>query len=193
MTQLSKPLLRQQLRQARRALTQTEQIAASEQIAQQIAHQHRFDQSSVVAVYLCADGEVNLSDTIKWLRQCSAQVLLPIVQAMGLPLQFARYQEHQQLAQNHLGILEPVEKHWVPTERLTHVLMPLVGFDTNCHRLGMGGGFYDRTFDVSKVSKRPTLIGVAHECQKIAVIPTAAWDVPLDCVITPSHCYRARR
>ena len=65
--------------------------------------------------------------------------------------------------------------------------MPLVGFDRLGHRLGMGGGFYDRTFAAESWRfRRPCLIGVAHDCQEVEQLSAQPWDVPLDALVTPS-------
>ena len=64
--------------------------------------------------------------------------------------------------------------------------MPLVGFDEQCNRMGMGGGYYDRCFAHKRDqnSQKPVLIGVAYELQGVANVHTEDWDVPLDYIIT---------
>ena len=73
----------------------------------------------------------------------------------------------------------------------TVVLAPLVVFDSNCNRIGMGGGFYDRSFEFRKnpESKLPRLIGVAHEFQKVDQILPEDWDVRLDRIVTDQAIY----
>jgi 5-formyltetrahydrofolate cyclo-ligase len=68
------------------------------------------------------------------------------------------------------------------------VCLPLVGFDNRCQRLGMGGGFYDRSLARKKWGKVFT-VGLAHECQQVTQIPIAAWDIALNAVLTPTRCY----
>jgi 5-formyltetrahydrofolate cyclo-ligase len=68
--------------------------------------------------------------------------------------------------------------------------MPLVGFDKNKNRIGMGGGFYDRTLSFKKKQKSfssPRLYGLAFDCQEVDKLDTRPWDVQLDGVITPSR------
>ncbi len=72
------------------------------------------------------------------------------------------------------------------------MILPLVGFDADCHRLGMGGGFYDRTLGYLRIRthwRRPRLFGIAHELQKVPRIAAQPWDIPLDAVFTESHTY----
>ena len=104
-------------------------------------------------------------------------------------MRFQRLTRTQRWQKNRFGIREPVDQkqHQVPAWRLSLVLMPLVGFDPQGNRLGMGGGFYDRTFAYRTRRKTwpgPTLLGVAHHCQKVSALPVASWDIPLDAIIT---------
>jgi 5-formyltetrahydrofolate cyclo-ligase len=69
----------------------------------------------------------------------------------------------------------------------------LVGFDRACHRLGMGAGFYDRSLAFLQQRRhwrRPRLIGLAHECQRVEALAPKPWDIPLDAVITEAAIYR---
>jgi 5-formyltetrahydrofolate cyclo-ligase len=77
-------------------------------------------------------------------------------------------------------------------EALDLVLAPLVVFDPDRNRIGMGGGFYDRSFAFRKnpENKVPVLIGVAHELQKVDQIVPQDWDVRLDMIITDQAVYK---
>ena len=86
------------------------------------------------------------------------------------------------------GIPEPSLKSakTVPTWSLDLILMPLVGFDRQGNRLGMGGGYYDRTlaFVNGGIPAAPRLVGLAHSCQEVASIPSHSWDVAVEKIIT---------
>jgi len=77
-------------------------------------------------------------------------------------------------------------------QQLDLVLAPLVVFDENCNRIGMGGGFYDRSFAFRKDSQvtKPVLIGVAHDFQKVQQIVPEDWDVRLDMIVTNKAIYK---
>ncbi len=95
---------------------------------------------------------------------------------------------------NRFGIPEPIARGRRLTLpwNLDLLLMPLVGFDTDCHRLGMGGGFYDRTLAYLRLRRswrRPRLLGLAHDCQRIERIEPRPWDIPLESVITECRVY----
>jgi 5-formyltetrahydrofolate cyclo-ligase len=100
---------------------------------------------------------------------------------------------------NRFGIPEPTSKgrHIRPARHLDVLLVPLVGFDSTGNRIGMGGGYYDRTLaflNRRRQWRRPRLIGIAHECQRVAAIEPRAWDVPLQAVATERRLYaRSRR
>jgi len=106
---------------------------------------------------------------------------------------FAPYDNNTALTQNQWGVGEPPapDELILPTS-FDVVFVPLVGFSTNCSRLGMGKGFYDRTFSfkISNRHSRPLLVGLAHECQLTETFPVASWDVRLDAVITAEKIYR---
>jgi 5-formyltetrahydrofolate cyclo-ligase len=106
------------------------------------------------------------------------------------------------MAKNVFGIPEPEGcKNTFPAAGLDLVLAPLVAFDSQCHRIGMGGGYYDRTFAFLNTQKekrglasvdegelkdlsQPFLMGVAHVCQQVDVIQPESWDVTLDGICT---------
>ncbi len=89
------------------------------------------------------------------------------------------------LTRNRFGIKEPpLRAPWINTRALDLVLAPLVAFDDQGNRLGMGGGFYDRHFGNLPQCLRPLLVGVAHEVQRARALPAAPWDVPLDGILT---------
>jgi len=107
-------------------------------------------------------------------------------------MHFAKYSNGQTLSKNRFGIPEPSRKvsGALPTFLLSTVLVPLVAFDLEGNRLGMGGGFYDRLFDRKRVKRKPRLIGIAYEFQRVSHLPTESWDIPLDGVITEKSFYR---
>jgi 5-formyltetrahydrofolate cyclo-ligase len=113
-------------------------------------------------------------------------------------LWFVRYWRDDPMRRNRFGIPEPARRgrQLCPARTLNLVLLPLVGFDAGCNRIGMGKGYYDRSFAFLRARQhwqRPLLIGLAHECQRIETIAPRPWDVPLDAVVTERRIYwRAR-
>ena len=124
---------------------------------------------------------------------------LPVLHPLGHQrLWFARWQPGDVLRPNRYGIPEPVWKRnrLIDSRVLDLLLMPLVGFDDHCNRMGMGAGYYDRTL-AWRLRHRywmgPTLMGYAYGLQKIGALNTQPWDVTMDMVVTESRLYRCKR
>jgi len=102
-------------------------------------------------------------------------------------LTFLRYQQETKLISNVYGILEPQldVTSVCPLSQLDVVCTPLVAFDNSGARLGMGGGFYDRSLANWQQTQIYPL-GLAHDCQLVDTVPVEGWDVPLPEIITPS-------
>lgn len=119
---------------------------------------------------------------------------LPVVpQRFEKKLNFTRLTGRASWYQNRYGIQE----HWSPrparARQLDLLFMPLVGFDEKGYRLGMGGGFYDTSLAYlgrRKTWRKPYLVGIGFECQKVAQVPRDPWDMPLDAALTERRLYR---
>jgi len=141
-----------------------------------------------IAAYIATQGEISLKP---WIAENKHhQIFLPKLYEVNAPeLRFAELTKDTQWEKNRFNILEP-EASWENTllpQQLDIVLIPLVAFDREGHRLGMGGGYYDRSFAfrlTQKNNSQPKLIGVAHSCQEYPQLSQQSWDVPLDSIIT---------
>src|SRR5690606_30711932 len=118
-------------------------------------------------------------------KQLYLPVLHPFVAGYLL---FVRYDPDTLLYPNRFGIPEPLAQchHLQPGNQLGISFTPLVAFDLKGNRLGMGGGFYDRTLSQLPAKSRSQVIGLAHSCQQVDAVPTDSWDVPLQRIITPA-------
>lgn len=179
--------LRQTLRQMRRNLTGSTQRQHALAATQHLIRSRWLQRPKRVAVFLSQDGELATDLLIKRLWHRGHQVLLPIIQPKSGQLKFAEYLPTTPLVANKFGILEPdvAAHHALNPKVLDLVVMPLVGFDENGNRLGMGGGFYDKTFAFKQgVKCRPHLVGWAHACQQVTSLPSQPWDVAMDALVT---------
>lgn len=188
--------LRQDMRRRRRQLAATDQDRTALELARHARSLHEFRNARAVAAYIAADGEADpwrIID-VAWLR--NKQVYLPIVSHLGWEhLWFAPAEPDSIYRENRFGIPEPVvpRSTWLRATHLDLVLMPLVAFDSQGNRLGMGGGFYDRAlaYLLRRQSwRRPRLFGLAHGFQQVDSLPRQHWDVPLDGIITEQHIIR---
>ena len=184
---------RKQLRNQRCALDTSERQQRSRTLCQRLMQHRLFRNSQRIAAYLTADGEVDARPLIERAWATGKQVYLPVLRPFGANrLWFARFKPDTPLVINRYGIAEPDIDHRQRIEAfaLDIVLAPLVGFDTHGNRLGMGGGFYDRSFTHLLRRRnwfKPRLVGLAYDFQQLARLPAQRWDVPLTAVATENR------
>ncbi|MES2212373.1 MAG: 5-formyltetrahydrofolate cyclo-ligase [Pseudomonadota bacterium] len=178
--------LRAQLKSARQSMTPEIQAQAARQVADLICNSPLFQQAKRLAVYHPQKGELDPMSLAAHAWQTGKQVFLPVV--YGTKLIFRQYLPDSILIPERYGIYVPQQGFELPAEQLDIVFMPLVGFDPHTgHRLGMGGGYYDRTFaERTAEIGRPRLVGLAHTCQACTLAPQT-WDVAMDAVCTPEY------
>lgn len=184
--------LRKKLRKRRQALNAEQQAAASFSLCNTLKSRQELVDSQHIALYLANDGEINPVQIQQYLWQSGKHCYLPVVgQSGSKELTFIEYRSDTPLVENRFGILEPSLKKTkaISPEMLDIVLVPLTGFDEQGKRLGMGGGFYDRTFAFNRTSHKPILIGLAYECQKVDSIPVEYWDIPMVGIATDHQFY----
>ncbi len=184
--------IRHELLKKRRTLGEDECKRAGQAVLRQLLSKPLFNDDNhtclSVAIYSALAGEIPTSDIFLKLRELGHTLAYPTVQSSGGGLMnFYEVESLSSLQSGAYGILEP---HCDP-ERLVEpcsfdvMLIPLVGFDRNGNRLGMGGGFYDRF--LKKLKPQCIKIGIAHDFQEITEIAVREWDVPLDEIITPTR------
>lgn len=194
---LSRSELRKRLRQQRRALSFEQQQQAAEYLALNLLKNPDLHRARHIAIYLPNDGEIDPHVYLDIAQRKGIRFYLPVLHPIHEGrLVFSPYYDGVELAANRFGIPEPAFSKGLrrPAWALDAVLFPLVGFDEQGGRLGMGGGFYDRTFAFSRIRPRlaPKLIGLAHDFQKVRKLPVEPWDVPLHSVVTDKQRYRFR-
>lgn len=182
----ARPELRRRLRDQRRTLAPAARIAAAEGFAAQLFALPSLPTRGYVAGYWASDGEIGLH--VMQMRLPAGLVYcLPVLH--GDALRFAPWRAGDPLVTNRYGIPEPdVEPSSALDARdMAVVVTPLVGFDARGHRLGMGGGWYDRTFAFRRTQAAPPLlVGAAFALQQVDALEAAEWDVPLDAICTES-------
>jgi 5-formyltetrahydrofolate cyclo-ligase len=197
--------LRAGLRARRRAIPASQRIAAAERIAGHLLALPILPAAGDVAGYWAMDGEIALHAfqlrLPPGLRWC-----LPVLTGDGL--RFARWRPGEPLAPNRFGIPEPAvtADALLEPRHMAMVLVPLVGFDSQGRRLGMGGGWYDRAFAYRNAAaaaaaddasgggttaphRQPWLVGTAFAAQQVDALAAESWDVPLDAVCTERETF----
>ena len=185
-------LLRTKLRAARRRLSPHQQRLAAIALSRRLHRDPNFRRARHIAFYLANDGEIDLLPLLR--RQTGNKTFyLPLLSESRRPWEATRLlfqpwdPSDKTLTKNRYGIFEPAytPRKLKAANMLDLVLLPLVGFDQQGNRLGMGKGYYDRTFARRSGSwRQPKLLGIAHACQEVTSLPHAEWDVPLDGVVT---------
>jgi 5-formyltetrahydrofolate cyclo-ligase len=195
----SKLALRQRLRARRRGLSGSEQRHNSRALVLRLGRHPIFLRAHRIGIYWPADGEIDPRPLLELRHAKAKRWHLPVLRAHPHPrLWFLAYRPGEPMHRNCFGIPEPSRRNGRQrlAQGLDVLVMPLVGFDAECNRLGMGGGFYDRSLSYlfqRRHWRRPHLIGVAHECQRAPSLPVCPWDMPLDLVATERRIYRKRR
>ncbi|TYL48568.1 5-formyltetrahydrofolate cyclo-ligase [Marinomonas sp. IMCC 4694] len=178
--------LRRDLRHARRNLSTNEQYGAALGLLSCFVGQlATLNHAQRIAFYLSNDGEISPHLLCYYCWKHNIQTYLPVLN--GKQLVFASYTKETTWQENQFGIKEPINTQRLSGDELDMVFLPLVGFDAKGGRLGMGGGFYDRTFENKKADTSPMLIGLAHDIQEVSRLTVESWDVPLQAIMTPSQ------
>ncbi len=183
--------LRQRNRELRSKLDREQLEEAAVAVCERICALVEYQQAQKIAVYFAVNGEIGLTPLIDHALAQAKQIYLPNLDQKTL--RFSPYDPAQKMRINRFKLPEPdvADNEMLEPNELDLVLAPLVVFDANRNRIGMGGGFYDRSFAFRKDpgSHRPQLIGVAHELQKVVRLEPEDWDVRLDMVVTDQAAY----
>ncbi|MEG1212547.1 MAG: 5-formyltetrahydrofolate cyclo-ligase [Leclercia sp.] len=196
MTQLpevptSRQQIRQLIRQHRRALTPEQQTYFAQRAAARMMAYPPVVMAHTIALFLSFDGELDTQPLIDELWRTGKKVYLPVLHPFSPGnLMFLHYHPQSELVVNRLKITEPKldVRDVLPLSQLDVLVTPLVAFDDFGQRLGMGGGFYDRTLqNWQQYGLQP--VGYAHDCQRVDILPVEKWDIPLPAVVTPSKIW----
>ena len=188
--QATRKALRAQVRDARRGISDKEQHSFAATATKLMLDEITKLEAKHVAIYLTNDGELCTQSLIHALWKQGVNLYLPHLHPFSKGnLLFFAYTPETTLVQNSLKIPEP--KLDITKMMLVHqldvVVTPLVAFDSAGGRMGMGGGFYDRTLANWQKTGKPYPIGFAHDCQQVEALPIEHWDVPLPVMVTPTR------
>lgn len=189
----SRAELRAQLLEQRQALSPNQVIQDSAAACEHLLKSDVFQSASTIASYLATNNELDMALALDDCHKKNKPVFLPMISDFKRKMMdFRQYLPDDTLHKNRYGIAEPtVEAElWSPAKNDV-ILVPLVACDLAGNRLGMGGGFYDRFLEQRADSL--VKIGIAYDWQVLDSVPTEAWDIPVDYVLTPSGLWGTRR
>lgn len=178
------------MRDKRRALSEEQRVLASEKFADHFSKSKIFINSERIAFYMANDGELDPGPLLYIAWSMGKSCYLPVLTANhDKSLMFAPFEPGDPLVFNRFNIGEPyvAARHRVKARNLDLVVMPLVAFDKKGNRIGMGGGYYDRTLGYLKSRsswQKPKLVGIGYEFQLLKKIDAENWDVPLAFIST---------
>ena len=184
---------RKNYRKKRQALSYQQQSIAAHDLLSVCIASTALSQVNTVACYIANDGEIDPIAIINYCWQQGKCVLLPVLHPFSKGhLLFVEYHPHSPIRKNCYGIEEPIvtRSNLFTLPNIEMILTPLVAFDAMGNRLGMGGGYYDKTLAPIRRDLLPTkLIGLAHTCQQTDMLLTDSWDIPLDGIATPEQFF----
>ena len=178
--------LRASAKAARRSMSSEEHLRASRRIADRFLNSRYFLASDSIACFISMWDEVDTSAIIERAWRAGKRIFLPVLSAHGR-MSFHETIPETELALNRFGLWQPVAGRPIDVSKLDVVVTPLVAFDNQRNRIGMGSGFYDRNFAFLHGRRhwlRPKLIGIAFECQRVNEIARNPWDIPVFRVFT---------
>ena len=181
------------MRAKRRALSPEARARAARQVARNVDRVFRLRPGLRVAIYASFPEELDSTALIRLARKRGCRIFLPRIDTRTITIKFVEAVAGARETTNHLGIIEPHGTRPIRARWLDLVLLPMVGFDVRGMRLGMGGGYYDRTFafrNRHRAWRGPRLVGVAYSFQQVPSIARASHDVWLDAVVTEAGVIR---
>lgn len=185
-----KKIIRDNMKQLRSKISFSYRNRASNQICTRIRSLEQYRHAKRIALYFSVNGEIDLESIWDSAPLQGKFCYFPVLNEDQLTLSFLPATPVTPFKKNRYGIPEPDVSPdlAIPIEDLDLILMPLVAFDVRCTRIGMGAGYYDRTFQNKKMC---SLIGVAYQFQRVDYIEPNSWDIPLNGVVTQRAIYWA--
>ncbi|HEX7013275.1 MAG TPA: 5-formyltetrahydrofolate cyclo-ligase [Steroidobacteraceae bacterium] len=188
--------LRRQMRAQRRALTIEERTRAARQIARVATRALLLRPAAHLGLYITHHAEADTQPLIEAARKRGCHLYLPVItDYRSARMRFVRYTDETKLVRNRYGIPEPIHgaATHISTRLLDVIFVPVVAVDARGWRIGSGAGFYDRCLHhlrYGRMWRRPKLIGLGYDFQRVPLIAAQPWDVPLDGLITEKGFYR---
>ena len=175
--------LRDSYRRKRIAIPSDDRAIMHKEINRVLLTNATLKRCKTIAAYLNLPSEVNLSEFINKAQKRGQNVCVPVVDATKKAMEFrdlpVDFERQRNRTEENLVLLTQKKRELI---ELDCALVPLLVFDSDGNRIGMGGGYYDKFFKNPKT--RPLLIGIAYEMQKTEKIIHQKWDVRMDMIAT---------
>lgn len=175
---MDKKLLRQQIREQKRAMTKEQIFEVSQRLTEKFLATSQYAQAKTIYGYLPYNQEVRTELILKKALEDGKRVAVPKV--YGDEMEFIYIDNFDHLEKSDMGIPEPIDDAPVAKDATALVLMPGLAFDHQGHRVGYGGGYYDKY--LAKEPGHPT-VALCYDFQMLPKLDTEEFDIPVDLVI----------
>ena len=175
---MDKKELRSYIRQRKREMTEAQIEAASLRLGELFLKTEQYRDAQTIYGYLPYNQEVRTVPMLERALADGKQVAVPKV--CGEDMKFIYLTDLNQVEKGYAGIPEPIADEPVANDPNALVLMPGLAFDKEGHRIGYGGGFYDKF--LAAEPEHPT-VALCYDFQMVDQIPTDDYDIPVDCVL----------
>ena len=175
---MDKQALRKQIRDQKRAMTESEIVSKSEQLGRLFTASEAYKQAKTIYVYLPYNQEVRTTAMLQQALDDGKRVAVP--KCYGDEMRFIYLDDLSKVEKGYCNIPEPIEDGPIADDPTALVLMPGLAFDPQGHRMGYGGGFYDKF--LAAEPNHPTL-ALCYDFQMLEHLETEAHDIPVDFVI----------
>ena len=175
---MDKQALRKEIREKKRAMTEEQIVAASQRLGELFLASDAYQQAKTIYGYLPYNQEVRTTPMLAQALRDGKRVAVPKI--FGDEMKFIWLEDLTQVAPGYSKIPEPLADGPIADDPTALVLMPGLAFDAQGHRIGYGGGFYDRFLE--QEPNHPTL-ALCYDFQMLPPLETEEHDIPVDCVI----------
>ena len=175
---MDKKELRRSIRERKRAMTEEQIVTASEKLGQLFAATEAYRNAKTIYGYLPYNQEVRTVPMLQRAIDDGKKVAVPKV--FGDEMKFIYLDDLTAVEKGYAGIPEPVADGPVADDKEALVLMPGLAFDSQGHRIGYGGGFYDKF--LASEPAHPT-VALCYAFQMLPRLETEEFDIPVDCVL----------
>ncbi|MDZ7773333.1 MAG: 5-formyltetrahydrofolate cyclo-ligase [Balneolaceae bacterium] len=186
--QVQKERVRTSLLDRRRRITKARYRAKSEIIRERLTDMPEFQDARTVHCYVSMNdrGEPDTHPLLREMLDAGRRVVVPVTDFDSGTLRHVELTSLEELRPNKWGVEEPEEGEEVPLPELDFIVVPMVGGDRQCNRLGYGKGFYDRFLERTDCFR----VGLLFEECYVNELPADPFDVPMDAIVTDRQLVR---
>ena len=185
----TKDSLRKEISLKRKNLSKKERLESEESLVQLWESVGDSYKKNKVALYWPINGEVATNALISYFFSNGSKCFLPVISnnEENKLIDFALFEEQSRLVKNRFGIPEPNKSKIIDLNQLDIIFLPCVCFDSRGNRIGMGGGFYDKTLSYLSKKEKTKLIILAYDFQEVESCFPESHDIKADACLTPNQ------